>query len=56
MNLNPKSQPRDIDSVTQTRFLMNLARLAPVCVLLGWLYGGLQGVLYAIPGSVVAAE
>ena len=56
MNLYAKNQPRDIDSVTQTRFLVSVARLAPACALLGWIIGGLQGVLYAIPGSVVAAS
>ena len=56
MNLSAKSQPRDVDSITQTRFLVSVARLAPACALLGWIIGGLQGVLYAIPGSVVAAS
>lgn len=56
MNLNAKNQPGDTDSITQTRFLLSVARLAPACVLLGWMIGGLQGVLYAIPGSVVAAS
>ena len=56
MNLNIKNQPGDIDSVTQTRFLVSVARLAPACALLGWMIAGLQGVLYAIPGSVVAAS
>ena len=56
MNLNAKNQPGDVDSVTQTRFLVSVARLAPACALLGWVTGGLQGILYAIPGSVVAAS
>ena len=56
MNLSAKNQPGDVDSVTQTRFLVSVARLAPAGALLGWVIGGLQGVLYAIPASVVAAS
>ncbi|MEJ2285041.1 MAG: hypothetical protein P8X85_15765 [Desulfobacterales bacterium] len=55
MNAYTKNQPRNVNSVTQTRFLMLVVRLAPACVLLGWAIGGLQGVLYALPGSAVAA-
>jgi len=55
MTAHTKNQPKDVNSVTQTRFLMLVVRLAPACVLLGWAIGGLQGVLYALPGSAVAA-
>ena len=49
------NQPRDINSVTSTRFLVNVVRLAPACVLLGWAIGGLKGGLYGLPASVLAA-
>ena len=55
MNPTVKNQPRDINSVTQTRFLVNVLRLAPACALLGWAIGGLQGVLYGLPATVIAA-
>lgn len=55
MNATVKRQPEDIDSVTQTRFLMIIVRLAPPCALLAWALGGLSGVLCALPGSIVAA-
>ncbi len=55
MNATVKNQLKDVDSVTRTRFLMIVVRLAPPCALLGWTLGGLTGVLYALPGSIVAA-
>ena len=55
MNTVVKNQPKDVDSVTRTRFLMIAVRLAPACVLLGWAIGGLKGVLYGLPASVLAA-
>jgi len=55
MNATVNKQPKDVNSVTQTRFLVSVVRLAPACALLGWALGGLPGVLYAIPGSVIAA-
>jgi len=54
MNAIVKKQPKDINSVTQTRFLMIAVRLAPVCALFGWAIGGLQGVLYGLTVSVLA--
>ena len=54
MNATAKKQPKDVNSVTQTRFLMIAVRLAPVCALLGWVIGGLQGVLYGLTVSVLA--
>jgi hypothetical protein len=55
MNATVKKQPKDVDSVTQTRFIMIAVRLAPVCAFLGWAIGGLPGLLIALPGSIVAA-
>jgi len=55
MNATVKNQPRDVNSVTRTRFLMLVVRLAPACVLLGWAIGGLKGVMYGLPGSILAA-
>ena len=49
------NNPKDVSLVTQTRFLMIAVRLAPPCVLLGWAIGGIPGLLYALPGSIVAA-
>ena len=46
---------KDVDSVTQTRFMMIAVRLAPACALLGWAIGGIPGLLVALPGSIVAA-
>ena len=40
MNATFKKQPKDINSVSQTRFLLSVVRLAPVCALLGWAIGG----------------
>ena len=54
MTVDVKKQPKDVDSATQTRFLMIAMRIAPVCALLGWLIGGLQGVLYGLTGSILA--
>jgi tetratricopeptide (TPR) repeat protein len=54
MNATAKKQPKDVNSVTQTRFLMIAVRLAPICALLGWVIGGLQGVLYGLTVSVLA--
>ena len=50
-----KKQPKDVNSVTQTRFIVIAVRLAPVCALLGWAIGGVSGLLWALPGSIVAA-
>jgi hypothetical protein len=36
MNAHAKNQPKDVDSITQTRFIMIALRLAPACALLGW--------------------
>jgi hypothetical protein len=55
MSAAVKNQPKDVNSVTQTRFLMIAVRLAPVCALLGWTIGGMPGMLYALAGSIVAA-
>ena len=55
MTVDVKKQPKDVDSATQTRFLMIAMRIAPVCALLGWLIGGLQGVLYGLTGSILGA-
>lgn len=55
MNAYMKNQPKDVNSVTQTRFLMTVVRLAPACALLGWAIGGPKGVLYGMPASVLAA-
>ena len=55
MNATVKKQPKDVDSVTQTRFIMIAVRLAPVCAFLGWAIGGIPGLLIALPGSIVAA-
>ena len=55
MNTTGINPPRDINSVTQTRFLVNVLRLAPACVLLGWAIGGLKGVLYSLPATILAA-
>jgi hypothetical protein len=55
MNATVKNQPKDVNSITQTRFMMIIVRLAPVCALLGWAIGGIPGLLYALPGSIVAA-
>jgi hypothetical protein len=55
MAVDVKKQPKDVDSATQTRFLMIAMRIAPVCALLGWLIGGLQGVLYGLTGSILGA-
>jgi len=52
--VNVKKQPKDVDSATQTRFLMIAVRLAPAGALLGWVIGGLQGVLYGLTISVLA--
>jgi hypothetical protein len=55
MAVDVKKQPKDVDSATQTRFLMIAMRIAPVCALLGWLIGGLQVVLYGLTGSILGA-
>jgi len=55
MNSYAKNQPKDVNSVTQTRFLMMVVRMAPACALLGWAIGGPKGFLYGIPASVLAA-
>jgi hypothetical protein len=55
MNATVKKQPKDINSVSQTRFLLSVVRLAPVCALLGWAIGGKSGMLMALPGSILAA-
>ncbi len=54
MNPTFKRQLKDVHSATQTRFLMIAIRLAPACALLGWVIGGLQGVLYGLTVSVLA--
>ncbi|MFC1881938.1 hypothetical protein ACFL2S_10640 [Thermodesulfobacteriota bacterium] len=55
MNATAKKQPKDVNSITQTRLIMIAMRIAPVCALLGWLIGGLQGVLYGLTGSILGA-
>ena len=55
MNSYAKNQPKDVDSITQTRFIMIAVRLAPACALLGWAIGGIPGLLIALPGSIAAA-
>ena len=54
MNATVKKQPKDVNSVTQTRLIMIAMWIAPVCVLLGWVIGGLQGVLYGLTVSFLA--
>ena len=54
MNATVKKQPKDVNSVTQTLFIMIAVRLAPACALLGWAIGGLQGVLYGLMVCVLA--
>ena len=54
MNATVKKQPKDVNSVTQTRIIMIAVRLAPPCAWLGWAIGGLTGLLWALPGSMVA--
>ncbi len=54
MNAHARKQPKDVNSVTQTRFIMIAVRLAPPCALLGWAIGGPPGLLWALPGSMVA--
>ena len=55
MSATVENQPKDVNSITQTRFMMIIVRLAPVGALLGWTIGGIPGLLYALPGSIVAA-
>ena len=55
MKSTTKKHPKDINSVTQTRFLMIAMRLAPVCTLLGWAIAGKSGMLMALPVSMLAA-
>ena len=55
MNTIVRKQPKDVNSVTQTRFLMIVMRLAPICALLGWAIGGKSGMLMALPASIIAA-
>jgi len=55
MNATVKNQPKDVNSVTQTRFLMIAMRLAPAGAFLGWAIGGVSGLLWALPGSILAA-
>lgn len=55
MNTTVKKQLKEVNTATQTRFIMIAVRLAPPCALLGWVIGGLQGVLMALPGSIIAA-
>ena len=50
-----KKQPKDVNSITQTRLLMIAMRLAPVCALLGWAIGGKSGLLMALPAGIIAA-
>ena len=55
MNATVKKQPKDVNSVTQTRLIMIAVRLAPVCALFGWAIAGVPGLLGALPGSIIAA-
>ena len=55
MNTTVKKQPKDVNSATQTRFLMIVMRMTPVCALLGWAIGGKSGILTALPASIIAA-
>ena len=55
MNTTVKKRPKNVNSITQTRFLMNILRLAPICALLGWTIGGKSGMLMALPASMLAA-
>jgi hypothetical protein len=55
MNATVKKQPKDVNSVTQTRLIMIAVGLAPACALLGLAIGGIPGMLIALPGSIVAA-
>jgi hypothetical protein len=54
MNVTIKNQLKDVNSVNQTRLIIIAVRIAPVCVLLGWVIGGLQGALYGLTVSVFA--
>ena len=55
MNRTVNNPPKGVNTVPQTRFLMLIVRLIPPWVFLGWVIGGLTGVLYALAGSIVAA-
>jgi hypothetical protein len=54
MNATVKKQPKDVNSISQTRLIMIAVWIAPVCVFFGWVIGGLQGVLYGLTASVLA--
>jgi hypothetical protein len=55
MTVHTKKQPKDVNSITQIRFIMIAVRLAPVCVLFGWAIAGVHGLLWALPASIIAA-
>jgi tetratricopeptide (TPR) repeat protein len=55
MNATAKKQSKDVNSVSQTRFLTIAVRLAPVCALLGWAIGGKSGIFMALSASIIAA-
>ena len=55
MNVSAKKRPKDANSVTQTRFIMIAVRMAPACALLGWAVAGVPGLLWTLPGSIIAA-
>jgi hypothetical protein len=55
MTVHAKKQPKNVNSVTQTRFIMIAVRLAPVCALFGWAIAGVPGLLWALPASMIAA-
>ena len=55
MAAHAKKQLKDANAIIQTRLIMSAVRIAPVGVLLGWVIGGLQGVIIALPGSILAA-
>ena len=54
MNATIDNQPKDVNSVNQTRLIIIAVRLAPACVLLGLVIGGMQGVLYGLGVSALA--
>ena len=54
MTVRAKKQPRDVNSITQTRLIMIAVWTAPVCIFFGWVIGGEQGVLYGLTVSALA--
>jgi len=55
MTASANKKLKDVNAITQTRLIMIAVRIAPAGVLLGLMVGGLQGVLYGLTGSILAA-